>query len=215
MKDLNKLREHMVNHQIIARGIKDKGIIKAMKEIPRQFFVPENMIYNAYEDNPLPIGESQTISQPYMVALMTEVLKLKGNEKILEIGTGSGYQTAILAYLADHIYTIERIPELTRKAKKNLEKQKIKNVSFRTGDGTCGWKDKTPFDRSIVTAGAPEIPEPLKKQLNNNGLLVVPVGNSFMQTLKIVKRTKDKFSTINSIGCVFVKLIGKHGWKTG
>lgn len=205
----------MVNYQIIARGIKNKGVIKAMKQIPREFFIPKHMMNSAYEDNPLPIGQGQTISQPYMVGLMTEVLKLKGNEKILEIGTGSGYQTAILAYLADHVYTIERMSELTETAKENLKKLNIKNISFKSGDGTCGWKDEAPFDRIIVTAGAPEIPEPLTKQLVNNGILVVPVGNSFMQTLKIVKKVKNEISVKNSIGCVFVKLIGEYGWETG
>ncbi len=211
MKEFTNAKETMIKYHLKARGIKDKKVLKAMKEVPREIFIPGNLASRAYNDNPLPIGEGQTISQPYMVAMMTEKLLLTGKEKVLEIGTGSGYQTAIMAHLAGHVYTIERIPELTEKAEINLQKLDITNVSLFTGDGTCGWKEHAPYDRIIVTAGAPSIPDPLIKQLANNGLLVIPVGNSYMQVLKIVKKIKNKIKIENSTGCVFVKLIGKYG----
>ena len=214
MKEFTNAKETMIKYHLKARGIKDKKVLKAMKEVPREIFIPGNLASRAYNDNPLPIGEGQTISQPYMVAMMTEKLKLTHKEKVLEIGTGSGYQTAILARLAGHVYTVERIPELTEKAEINLQKLDITNVSFYTGDGTCGWEEHAPYDRIIVTAGAPKIPDPLIKQLANNGLLVIPVGNTQIQELKIIKKQNNKTKIKDSIGCVFVKLIGKNGWES-
>lgn len=209
---LKQACENMIQYQLKARGISDKKVLKAMNEIPRENFISAGLSEGAYDDHPLPIGEEQTISQPYMVALMTELLELEGNEKVLEIGTGSGYQSAILSVLANMIYTVDRIPELVKKAKENLKRLEISNVFFLVGDGTLGWEKYAPYNRIIVTAASPEIPDPLVKQLDNNGLMVIPVGSMFSQTLQVIRKKNGKISIENSIGCVFVKLIGKYGW---
>jgi protein-L-isoaspartate(D-aspartate) O-methyltransferase len=189
-------------------------VIDAMLKIPRHLFVEEAMAAQAYNDNPLPIGERQTISQPYMVALMSELLELKGKERVLEIGTGSGYQAAVLAVLADRVYTMERIRPLAMRARKVLDSLGLLNVNIKVDDGTCGWEEEAPFDAIIVTAGAPEIPEALVKQLAPGGRLVLPVGNQISQTLvKVLKGQDGALSVEQSIGCRFVKLIGKHGWE--
>jgi len=207
-------RKRMVETQVIGRGIRDRRVIDAMLKIPRHLFVEEAMAAQAYNDNPLPIGERQTISQPYMVALMTEMLELKGKERVLEIGTGSGYQAAVLAVLADRVYTMERIRPLALRARKVLDSLGLLNVNIKIDDGTCGWEEESPFDAIIVTAGAPEIPEALVKQLAPGGCLVLPVGNQTSQTLVRIRKAEDgAVSVEQSIGCRFVKLIGKHGWE--
>lgn len=202
----------MVESQLIARGIKDQRVIDAMLKVPRHLFVQEAMATNAYSDSPLPIGEKQTISQPYMVALMTELLKLSGGERVLEIGTGSGYQAAILATLVERVYTVERFRPLALQARKILDKLHLLNVNLKIGDGSEGWTDEAPFDAIIVTAGAPDIPQQLLRQLAVGGRLVIPVGNQIEQVLKRVTRTADGFLSEQSVGCRFVKLVGKAGW---
>ncbi len=206
----------MVDGQIRARGITDSALLKAMETIPRHLFVDEGIINQAYADNPLPIGERQTISQPYIVALMTEALELTGYEKVLEIGTGSGYQAAILSLLSDRVFSVERIAGLASRARKILDSLNCYNVLIRVGDGTYGWKDEAPFDAIIVTAGAPEIPQPFIEQLAPGGRLVIPVGDRNSQTLTRVTRLSDdpeKTQTESLGGCRFVSLIGEHGWK--
>jgi protein-L-isoaspartate(D-aspartate) O-methyltransferase len=205
--------QNMLKSQIISRGIKDKKVLKAISEIPRHYFVLEEYLDEAYADKPLPIGYNQTISQPYIVALMTELLELNENDKVLEIGTGSGYQTAILAKIAKEVYTIDRIPELVEFAKKNIAKLKLKNINFKIGDGTLGWKEFAPFDKIIVTAASPSIPNTLVNQLNNNGIMVIPVGPRYSQTLKVIRKINNKLNEENSIECIFVPLIGKEAWK--
>jgi protein-L-isoaspartate(D-aspartate) O-methyltransferase len=205
--------QNMLKSQIISRGIKDKKVLKAISEIPRHYFVLEEYLDEAYADKPLPIGYNQTISQPYIVALMTELLELNENDKVLEIGTGSGYQTAILAKIAKEVYTIDRIPELVEFAKKNIAKLKLKNINFKIGDGTLGWKEFAPFDKIIVTAASPSIPNTLVNQLNNNGIMVIPVGPRYSQTLKVIRKMNNKLNEENSIECIFVPLIGKEAWK--
>ncbi len=214
MKDqYEKLRNLMVETQLIPRGIKDEKVLNAMRKVPRHLFVPSNRIDDAYEDCPLPIGYGQTISQPYMVAVMTELLKPDKNKKILEIGTGCGYQTAILAEICKEVYTIERIPELTEMAKRNLEMLGYNNVFFKTGDGTLGWEENAPYDGIIVTAGAPKVPESLKKQLSKDGgILVIPVGSQFTQSLLRITRKENFYDTEELFFCAFVPLIGKEGW---
>jgi protein-L-isoaspartate(D-aspartate) O-methyltransferase len=205
-------RERMVNEQIIARGIQDPKVIEAMKKVPRHLFVDKTYYHQSYNDYPLPIGESQTISQPYMVASMTELLELKGSERVLEIGTGSGYQTAILALLCSKVYSVERIPELTRKARVTLRKLGFSNVNLIVRDGTLGWSDFAPYNGIIVTAGAPEIPNALIEQLADNGRMVIPVGTEISQTLNSVEKHKGRIYRKEFFGCAFVPLVGKRGW---
>ena len=210
--DFAKARQRMVDEQIASRGIRDMRVLNAMSKIPRHLFVEEALYGQAYNDYPLPIGEKQTISQPYMVALMTEALELKGDERVLEIGTGSGYQAAILAELAEWVYSVERIRSLANRARKLLDELNCYSVEIRVSDGTNGWKEKAPYQAITVTAGTPEIPQPLLDQLAPGGRLVVPVGNAFSQTLVRVLRTNKGFKQEDMGGCHFVKLIGKHGW---
>ncbi|MFZ3209402.1 MAG: protein-L-isoaspartate(D-aspartate) O-methyltransferase [Geobacteraceae bacterium] len=206
-------RKRMVETQIVARGITDRRVIEAMLKAPRHIFVEEAMAAQAYNDTPLPIGERQTISQPFMVALMTELLQLTGIEKVLEIGTGSGYQSALLAMLADRVYTVERIRSLALKARKSLDSLGLLNVNLKIGDGSGGWEAEAPFDAILVTAGAPDIPQTLVDQLNVGGRIVIPVGDQYEQVLvRIVKHPDGSIIRENSIGCRFVKLIGKSGW---
>ncbi len=207
-------RKRMVQTQLIARGVKDPRVIAAMLKVPRHIFVEEAMEAQAYSDSPLPIGDKQTISQPYMVAAMTELLELTGSEKVLEIGTGSGYQAAILALLANKVCTIERLRPLALKARKVLDSLGLLNVNLKIGDGTCGWLEEAPFDAIIVTAGAPAIPEQLVKQLKPGGRLIIPVGDQYEQTLqKITRRADGTISKEDVMGCRFVKLIGQSGWR--
>ncbi len=206
-------RERMVKTQLIPRGIRDKDVLKVMGRIPRHLFVDKDSRHEAYNDHPLPIGYNQTISQPYMVALMTQELELTGTEKTLEIGTGSGYQTAILAELSREVYTIERVVPLLEKAKSLLQSLGYENIFFKAFDGTLGWEEHAPFDAIIVTAGAPKIPQPLMDQLADGGRLVIPVGDRLTQELIRVTRQGDEFKRKNLGGCRFVDLIGVHGWK--
>ncbi|HEX9024420.1 MAG TPA: protein-L-isoaspartate(D-aspartate) O-methyltransferase [Geobacteraceae bacterium] len=210
-------RKRMVQEQIIARGVTDPRVIDAMLKIPRHIFVQEAFAAQAYSDSPLPIGEKQTISQPYMVALMTELLELTGTEKVLEIGTGSGYQTAILATLAERVFTAERIRPLALRARKCLDSLRCFNVMLRINDSEgspIGWEEEAPFDAILVTAGAPDVPAVLIEQLAIGGRLVIPVGNELEQRLmKIVKHDDGSLEAIPSVGCRFVPLIGKQGWQ--
>ena len=203
----------MINRQLKQRDIKDKNVLNVMGRLPRENFLSDNFKNYAYDDNPLPIGKNQTISQPYMVALMTQLLQLTGKESVLEIGTGSGYQTAVLAELAAEVYTVERFETLSGQAKIILDKLKIINVKYLVGDGTAGWQEHAPYDRIIVTAGAPKIPNTLIKQLNNNGIMVIPVGNSDFQILQIVTKFNNQVKIKKSIACTFVPLKGEFGWQ--
>jgi protein-L-isoaspartate(D-aspartate) O-methyltransferase len=203
----------MVKNQLMARDIKDERVLQAMGKIPRHLFIQEALAGEAYNDHPVPIGEKQTISQPYIVALMTEALELKGSENTLEIGTGSGYQTAILAELSSRVYTIERIKSLLVKARKLLAKLGYNNILFKAFDGTLGWKEYAPFDAIMVTAGSPNVPEPLKEQLADNGRMIIPVGDRYTQELIKITRKGDNFEQAGLGGCRFVNLIGVHGWK--
>ncbi|MCA1906032.1 MAG: protein-L-isoaspartate(D-aspartate) O-methyltransferase [Desulfarculus sp.] len=205
-------RRRMVQEQIAARGIRDPRLLQVMQEIPRHLFVDEALMSQAYNDHPLSIGEGQTISQPYMVALMTDALGLTGREKVLEIGTGSGYQTAILARLCDWVYSVERILELSRRAQRVLEKIKIFNVNLVVGDGSKGWPAEAPYDAIIVTAGGPSLPRPLLEQLAEGGRLVVPVGGRSLQTLYRVTRRGNQYVEEDLGGCRFVDLVGEYGW---
>jgi protein-L-isoaspartate(D-aspartate) O-methyltransferase len=206
----------MIDTQLAARGISDERVLKAMATTPRHLFVDEGLQDQAYSDSPLPIGSRQTISQPYIVALMSEALELKGTEKILEIGTGSGYQTAILAELAERVFSIERIASLAFRAQRTLDSLHYYNILIRVGDGTYGWSEEAPFDAIITTAGSPKIPKTLTGQLAVGGKLIIPVGSRNSQTLLKVTRLSeepDDLRTEDLCGCRFVALIGEHGWK--
>jgi protein-L-isoaspartate(D-aspartate) O-methyltransferase len=205
-------REKMVSNQIVARGVSDKLTIKAMRKVQRHLFVPEEMKPYAYEDRPLPIGEDQTISQPYIVALMTELLGLKGGEKVLEIGTGSGYQAAILAEIAKEVYTIEIIESLAKSADERLKTIGYKNITVKAGDGYRGWKEYAPFDGIIVTAAPDHIPQPLIDQLKVGGKMVIPVGDQFQQ-LKLITKTPD--GTIKEKSVVPVRFVPMTGEAQG
>jgi len=210
--DFEKAREEMIRYQIKGRGIKDKRVLWAMSMVPREKFVLKENEKEAYLDCPLPLGMGQTISQPYMVALMTQCLSLEGSECILEVGTGSGYQAAILSKLAKMVYTVERLKNLADRAEKIFKELEIKNVKVVGGDGTNGLKEYSPYDGIIVTAGAPEIPQNLISQLKERGRIVIPVGNSFSQDLLLGKKEKGKLKIQNYGGCIFVPLLGKYGW---
>jgi protein-L-isoaspartate(D-aspartate) O-methyltransferase len=210
---VTRSRGRMVEEQLEARGIADPRVLAALRKVPRHLFLPPERRGDAYGDFAVPIGAGQTISQPLMVALMTEKLALTGRESVLEIGTGSGYQTAILAELADRVYSVERIPSLAGAARRVLEEQGYHNVLVRVGDGTLGWPEYAPFDRILVTAGAPGIPGPLVEQLAEGGSLLVPVGSEAMQTLTEVRCVGGRAVVTPLTGCVFVKLIGRHGWQ--
>lgn len=216
MDRFKKPRTRMVATQIEARGISDRRVLNAMGAIPRHLFVDEGLIEQAYNDSPLPIGEHQTISQPYIVALMTQSLELKGRERVLEIGTGCGYQTAVLASLADRVFSVERIASLAASARKILDKLNFYNVAIRVGDGSYGWREEAPFDAIITTAAAPEIPQYLIDQLAPGGRMVVPVGGRDVQTLYKLTRSMENPEEIikeDLGGCRFVSLIGESGWK--
>ena len=210
--DWESLRNEMVETQLVPRGITDEAVLEAMREVPRHLFVAPGMESRAYGDHALPIGEGQTISQPYMVALMTQVLELTGSERVLEIGTGSGYQTAILSRLAEQVFSIERVESLTARARAVLEKLGALNVAIRIGDGTIGWTEFEPYDRIIVTAGAPEVPPSLEEQLGDPGIMAVPVGSQGLQQLRVIVKSQGEVSVRDAGGCVFVPLVGKEGW---
>jgi len=216
MDRYKKQRARMVETQIRARSISDARVLHVMETIPRHLFVDEGLIDQAYNDNSLPIGEKQTISQPYIVGLMTQALRLAGRERVLEIGTGSGYQTAILAKLADRVFSIERVALLAARARKILDRLNCYNVAIRVGDGSYGWKEEAPFDAIITTAAAPQIPQYLVEQLAPGGRLVVPVGSRDVQTLYKLTRLVENPAELKKEdlgGCRFVSLIGESGWK--
>ena len=203
----------MVEEQIIPRGVKNPRVLEAFYKVERHKFIPQDSRESAYADFPVPIGEGQTISQPYIVALMTECLGLTGKEKVLEIGTGSGYQTAILAELAKEVYSIERFVSLAKKAEAVLQEAGYVNIKIKVDDGTLGWQEFSPFDRIIITAASPGIPLPLTEQLNESGKLILPLGENFSQVLTVAEKKKGKLESIQVCGCVFVPLVGKFGWK--
>jgi len=205
-------RERMVTEQLVRRGIRDERVLQAMGKLPRHLFVDEALAGRAYGDYPLPIGERQTISQPYMVAVMSEALELLGHERVLEIGTGSGYQTAILAELCSKVYSVERIKSLADRALRTLDSLGYYNILIRVGDGSLGWRDEAPFDAIVVTAGAPEVPSALVEQLAPKGRLAVPVGDAYGQTLRKGIKEDNGMRWIDLGGCIFVKLIGQQGW---
>lgn len=209
----DRLREEMVQKQIEARGITDAKVLAAVRKVPRHLFVSEALMDQAYSDFPLPIGEQQTISQPYIVAEMTQSLELSPDDRVLEIGTGSGYQAAVLAHIVYRVYTIERIHSLYIKTRKLFDKLGYHNIVTRYSDGTTGWKDEGPYDAIIVTAGSPEIPAVLVNQLTIGGRMVIPVGNQHSQDLIKIVRDEKGIQQTNLGGCRFVKLVGEHGWR--
>jgi len=206
-------REAMVKKQIESRGITDLKVLEALRKVPRHLFVSEALRDQAYGDFPLPVGEQQTISQPYIVAEMTQALQLGKEDRVLEIGTGSGYQAAILAEIVFRVYTIERIHSLFINARKIFDKLRYHNIVTKYSDGTSGWADESPFDAIVVTAGAPEIPNILVSQLAVGGRMVIPVGNHYSQDLIKLYKNEEGVRTTSLGGCRFVKLVGEHGWK--
>jgi len=207
------IRDRMVQEQLIPRGISDGRVLDALREVPRHCFVDDALRSRAYGDFPLPIASGQTISQPYIVALMTEALALDGGERVLEIGTGSGYQAAVLSRLCSKVYTVERVNSLLAGARRVFDQLKYFNIVAKLDDGTLGWPEHGPFDAIIVTAGGPEIPEPLIKQLGDGGRLVIPVGDQRVQTLKLAEKQGEE-TTVRALEQVrFVDLVGKYGWK--
>lgn len=214
MDGYEMLRAKMVSHLRDHYRIADENVLEIMNRVPRHLFVPEAIKHQAYKDNALPIESQQTISQPFIVAKMTELLELKPSAKVLEIGSGSGYQTAVLSQIAQRIFAIERVPQLCEEAKNRLTKLKINNVTLKCADGTVGWEVYAPFDGILVAAGSPEIPTPLAYQLKVGGHLVIPIGeNQKSQRLIRVTRTEKEFITEDFGACAFVPLIGEHGWK--
>ena len=203
----------MVEEQIVARGIKNSRLLAAMRKLPRHLFVDPGLLPRAYNDSSLPIGAKQTVSQPYMAARMTEALELSGEEKVLEIGTGSGYQTALLAELSFNVFSVEKIRTLAMKARALLDRLQYHNIAIQVGDGSIGWPEHSPFDAIIVTAGAPDLPRPLLDQLAIGGRLVIPVGDDESQVLVRVTRHASKFEEEQLGDCRFVKLWGKFGWQ--
>jgi protein-L-isoaspartate(D-aspartate) O-methyltransferase len=206
-------RQRMVDEQLVARGITDERVLAAMRRLPRQLFVQEALRERAYGDHALPIGEEQTISQPYIVALMSSLLELSGREKVLEVGTGSGYQAAVLGVLARRVCSIERLPRLAERARATLESLGIDNVWIRVGNGTLGWPDEAPFDRIVVTAGGPAVPPPLFAQLAEGGRMVLPLGDLESQTLTVVDNAGGRMRTRPHGECKFVRLVGKYAWE--
>jgi protein-L-isoaspartate(D-aspartate) O-methyltransferase len=206
-----KHRARMVDGQLSGH-IRDEMVLRAMRLVPRHLFVPGSELQHAYGDHPLAIGHGQTISQPYMVAKMSESLSLRGGEKVLEIGTGSGYQTAVLKALQADVYTVERVPELSEQAQQNVARAGYSGVHYRIGDGSQGWPGEAPFDRVIVTAGAPTMPVSLVEQLREGGSMVIPVGGETEQELLLVRRGQGRVTRERICACVFVKLRGAEGW---
>jgi protein-L-isoaspartate(D-aspartate) O-methyltransferase len=203
----------MVQEQITARGVNDARVIAALRKIPRHLFVDPGIVNRAYDDSALPIGEKQTLSQPFMAARMTEALGLRGDEKVLEVGTGSGYQTALLAELCFNVFSVEKIRALSRKARSLLDQLGYQNIALHVGDGTIGWSEHAPYDAIIVSAGSPSTPRPLLDQLGPRGRLVIPIGDEQNQTLLRVTRTRFGFKEEQLGECKFVKLFGKYGWR--
>ena len=206
-------RDRMVQDQLVARGIKDTRVLQAMRKTPRHLFVEEAFAMRAYGDYPLLIGEKQTISQPFMVGYMVEALALTNKDRVLEIGTGSGYQTAVLAEICQKVLSIERIKSLAKKARQLLESFGYHNFQIRIDDGSIGWAEKAPFEAIIVSAAAPQVPAPLCEQLAEGGRLVIPVGTEKSQTLRLIYKKNGEIFEEEKFGCTFVKLIGKYGWE--
>ena len=206
-------RRRMLEHDLRGRDITDPAVLETMAAVPREAFVPEGYHSQAYADGPLPIGSGQTISQPYIVALMTQVLRLTRTCRVFEIGTGSGYQTAVLARLVKHVYTIEKHQELSTSAREVLAELGVANVEFRVGDGSCGWPDGGAFDRVMVTAAVPGFPPPVVAQLAETGLIVAPVGAGSVQQLIVAEKRRGKLIEKYVCGCRFVKLVGAHGFQ--
>ena len=205
-------RARMVEEQLAARGLTDPRLLAAFRAIPRHLFVPEELQHEAYADHPLPIGAGQTISQPYIVALMTHALRLQGHERVLEIGSGSGYQTAILAQLALEVFSVERIPELAGAAAARLTRLGLLNVRLTTSNGSLGWPEHAPYDAMLLAAAAPEIPAPLLAQLADPGILVLPLGSAASQMLIRVERRRAQLHRTDLANCLFVPLVGQYGW---
>ena len=214
MTDYSRLRERMVLRQIAGRGVRSQKVLSAMRKVPRERFLPKGQGVWAYDDAPLPIGDGQTISQPYIVAYMTEALALDGGEKVLEIGTGSGYAAAVLAEIAADVYTMERIDGLATMARKVLGDLSYQNVHVRQGDGTLGWPEHAPFDGIVVTAGGPDVPDTLKDQLKIGGRLVMPIGRStwYQELVRVTRITEAEFDMEYLVPVRFVPLIGEEGW---
>jgi protein-L-isoaspartate(D-aspartate) O-methyltransferase len=206
-------RERMVEEQVVARGVTDARVIEAMRRLPRHVFVDEALRDRAYGDHSLPIGEGQTISQPFIVGRMTELLRLGGREKVLEVGTGCGYQAAVLAELAGRVCTMERLPRLATRARETLERLGYRNVWVRAANGTLGWPDEAPFDRILVAAGGPAVPPPLFEQLAEGGRMVMPVGDVASQVLQVIEKVQGTMRVTEDSGCAFVKLVGKYAWE--
>jgi len=213
MNEFESDRKQMVAKQIAGRGLHDARLLAAFENVPRHLFIPEEVRHHAYTDGPLPIGFSQTISQPYIVALMTHLLELIGSERVLEVGTGSGYQAAILSRLAAEVYTVEIVPELAERAKTILREAGCANVHVHLADGSLGWPEAAPYDAIIATAAAPSVPQPLLDQLTDGGRLVLPVGDRGYQELEVLKREGDAFKRRSVIAVAFVPLRGEYGWK--
>jgi protein-L-isoaspartate(D-aspartate) O-methyltransferase len=211
--ELTLARQRMVEEQIARRGILDERVLAAMRTVKRHGFVLLDDLPWAYSDGPLPIGHGQTISQPYIVALMTELLELEKTERVLEVGTGSGYQAAVLGELAAEVHTVEVIPELARQAEKNLAEQGYTQVHVHIGDGSMGWLEAAPFNKILVASAAPDVPQPLLDQLEEGGLLVIPVGGRGVQQLQVWKRVGQEYKCRTNIAVCFVPLRGKYGWK--
>jgi protein-L-isoaspartate(D-aspartate) O-methyltransferase len=212
MSKFERERKRMVRTQILQRGLRDKRLLAAFEEVPRHLFVPEEHQFSAYDDSPLSIGFSQTISQPYIVALMTDRLELSGHERVLEIGTGSGYQAAILGMLVEEVHTVEFIPELAKNAEKTLKALGLDNIHIHIGDGSLGWPEAAPYDGILVAAAAPQVPKVLLDQLKEGGRLILPVGARGMQNLEIWERNVDDFTHRIETAVAFVPLRGKQGW---
>ncbi len=212
--DFDVMRQKMVTDQLLSRDIKDKKVLDVFEKVPRHKFIDPKFCRDAYSDFPLPIQNSQTISQPYIVALMIHLLDIKKSDNVLEIGTGSGYQAAILAELAEQVFSVERLKELTENSKIVLKELGYKNIALKTGDGTLGWEEFAPFDKIIVSASAEFVPQPLVKQLKSPGRLVMPVGLRSGQKLMLIEKTAKGDELEKDIcGCAFVPLIGKYGWE--
>jgi protein-L-isoaspartate(D-aspartate) O-methyltransferase len=208
-----RARERMVEQQLVDRGVLDLRVLAAMSKVERHRFVAEALQARAYEDKPLPIGERQTISQPYMVGVMSQALQITGGERVLEIGTGCGYQTAVLAELAASVYTIERLAALAASARRTLDELEYTNVVSRVGDGSLGWPEEAPFDAILVAAGSPQVPRPLIAQLAPGGRLVFPVGEVELQTLVRIRKEEAGLREEYLGDCRFVKLVGRYGWR--
>ncbi|MFW5999285.1 MAG: protein-L-isoaspartate(D-aspartate) O-methyltransferase [Halanaerobiaceae bacterium] len=214
MKDFASLRERMVEDQLVARGIEDENLLSAFSSVPRHEFVPEKERGHAYEDRPLPIGQGQTISQPYIVAEMISALELEAGDRLLEIGLGSGYAAAIMAEVANEVFAVERLAVLVRRAREKLAELEYDNIEVKTGDGTEGWPEKAPFDGILVSAAAPEVPETMLEQLDTGGVLVIPAGDkTVQQLLKITREDEGKYRREKLGGVRFVPLVGRYGWK--